>query len=150
MNGQTGKFVGEMPMDKKAYRKWQLIYTLIFTVVSFLMLLLISGFVEDFSALSPIGVIASVVLGFIISFAPMSALKKEINNVEFNKTAYNYMSDNAMELSLKQDRLVDRQVTRQAVQRNDFRQKNGFQGSQGPSGGRGGPVPPGRQGGRRR
>ena len=22
MNGQTGKFVGELPMDKKAYKKW--------------------------------------------------------------------------------------------------------------------------------
>ncbi len=29
MNGQTGKFVGNLPMDKKAKWKWQLIYTAI-------------------------------------------------------------------------------------------------------------------------
>lgn len=40
MNGQTGKFVGNLPMDKRAYWKWKLIYTAVFSVVTFGVLLL--------------------------------------------------------------------------------------------------------------
>ncbi|MCH5198234.1 MAG: hypothetical protein J1E34_04930 [Oscillospiraceae bacterium] len=123
MNGQTGKFVGEMPMDKKAYLKWKLIYTLVFSVLSFAMLFVISMFLDDFSALSVLGVLISIALGFIISIAPMNSLKKEINNVEFNKTAYNYIGDNSFILSVKQDRLVDKKVTRQRIEKPAPQQK---------------------------
>lgn len=140
MNGQTGKFVGEMPMDKKAYIKWKLIYTLLFSVLSFAVLFIISMFLDDFSAVSVLGVIASLVLGLVISIAPMSALKREIDNVEFNKTAYNYMSDNSFTLYVKNDRLVDKQVTRQRVQPSGG---SGAPARQGGSGVRGGPPHPG-------
>lgn len=40
MNGQTGKFVGNMPMDKEAYWKWRLIYTAVFGAASWLALYL--------------------------------------------------------------------------------------------------------------
>ena len=30
MNGQTGKFVGDLPLDKKAFWRWQAIFTGIF------------------------------------------------------------------------------------------------------------------------
>lgn len=35
MNGQTGKIVGDMPMDKRAYWKWRAIYTLAIGAVIF-------------------------------------------------------------------------------------------------------------------
>lgn len=35
MNGQSGKLVGNMPMDKGAYWKWHLIYTAIFAAVGY-------------------------------------------------------------------------------------------------------------------
>ena len=38
MNGQTGKFVGDMPVDKKLYWKWHLIYSAICAGVSWLIL----------------------------------------------------------------------------------------------------------------
>ena len=38
MNGQTGKFVGDMPVDKKLYWKWHLIYTAICAGLSWLVL----------------------------------------------------------------------------------------------------------------
>ncbi len=38
MNGQTGKFVGDMPVDKKLYWKWYLIYTAICAGLSWLVL----------------------------------------------------------------------------------------------------------------
>lgn len=44
MNGQTGKFVGNMPMDKKAYWKWRLIYTAVFGAASWLVLFLVGLF----------------------------------------------------------------------------------------------------------
>ena len=42
MNGQTGKFVGTMPMDKGAYWKWRLIYTLIAGAASWAALYVLS------------------------------------------------------------------------------------------------------------
>ena len=33
MNGQTGKFVGNLPMDRKLKFKWQLLYTGIFSLL---------------------------------------------------------------------------------------------------------------------
>ena len=38
MNGQTGKFVGDMPVDKNLYWKWHLIYTAIAAGISWLVL----------------------------------------------------------------------------------------------------------------
>lgn len=35
MNGQSGKFVGNMPMDKGAYWKWHLIYTALFGAIAY-------------------------------------------------------------------------------------------------------------------
>ena len=35
MNGQTGKFVGDLPVDKGAYWKWRMIFTAIFAVLGF-------------------------------------------------------------------------------------------------------------------
>lgn len=38
MNGQTGKFVGDLPVDKGAYKKYFATYTGIFTVIAFFIL----------------------------------------------------------------------------------------------------------------
>jgi hypothetical protein len=35
MNGQTGKFVGNLPVDKGAYWRWFGIFTVIGTVVAY-------------------------------------------------------------------------------------------------------------------
>ena len=44
MNGQTGKFVGNMPMDKGAYWKWRLIYTGVLGAAAWIVLYLVSNF----------------------------------------------------------------------------------------------------------
>ncbi|MBQ7639046.1 MAG: hypothetical protein IJS90_09115, partial [Clostridia bacterium] len=75
MNGQTGKFVGEMPMDKKSYWLWKIIYTLAFSALSFVMMCFVSYFLENFSPFSVMGVLARIVLGYIIALAPMNSLK---------------------------------------------------------------------------
>ncbi len=41
MNGQTGKFVGDLPMDKKAYWRWWAIWSGILSVGSYLVILLL-------------------------------------------------------------------------------------------------------------
>jgi len=43
MNGQTGKFVGDLPIDKGLRWKWHGIYTLGFSALSFVLLLLLLG-----------------------------------------------------------------------------------------------------------
>ena len=46
MNGQTGKFVGNLPIDKKKYWSRFFVYTAIFSVVIFLIAFLISYFMQ--------------------------------------------------------------------------------------------------------
>ena len=41
MNGQTGKFVGNLPMDKGAYWRWWAIWTVILGAGASLVLLLL-------------------------------------------------------------------------------------------------------------
>ena len=43
MNGQTGKFVGNLPMDKGAYWKYKLLYTGIFALISLLVLFIVQS-----------------------------------------------------------------------------------------------------------
>lgn len=43
MNGQTGRFVGDLPIDKGLRWKWHAIYSLGFSAVSFVLLLLLLG-----------------------------------------------------------------------------------------------------------
>ena len=40
MNGQTGKFVGDMPVGKAEYWKWRLIYSAAFSAIAWLILFL--------------------------------------------------------------------------------------------------------------
>ena len=42
MNGQTGKFVGDLPVDKKAYVKYLAAFFALFTSLSLLGLFLLS------------------------------------------------------------------------------------------------------------
>jgi len=44
MNGQTGKFVGDLPLDKAAYWKWFAGLTAVFSIITFLITLLIYRF----------------------------------------------------------------------------------------------------------
>lgn len=40
MNGQTGKLVGDLPVDKGAYWRWRLLYTALFAAICYALLLL--------------------------------------------------------------------------------------------------------------
>jgi len=35
MNGQTGRFIGDLPLDKKAYWRWFGLLALVFFIVSY-------------------------------------------------------------------------------------------------------------------
>jgi hypothetical protein len=41
MNGQTGKFVGNLPVDKSALMKWRLGLTAVFSIIVYLIIYLI-------------------------------------------------------------------------------------------------------------
>ena len=43
MNGQTGNFIGNLPMDKGAYWKYKLLYTGIFALISLLVLFIVQS-----------------------------------------------------------------------------------------------------------
>ena len=124
MNGQTGKFVGQMPMDKGAYRKWQIIYTLIFAAV-ILGIEFIISLMTGFEAISVPGVIIAVVLGFLLAFIPLSSLKREIDNVSFSSEASDYMRGNSLRLSVKEDRFLREETQKTQIVRQPDQARSG-------------------------
>ena len=116
MNGQTGKFVGQMPMDKGAYWKWKLIYSAIAAAVIFGMEFVVSMF-ADFQPVSFFGVLAALALGFLLSFIPMASLKKEIDNVSFASEASDYMRRDSLYLSVNTDRFIREETNKTRIQR---------------------------------
>lgn len=83
MNGQSGKFVGDLPMDKGKYWLWHLIYTVIFAAVGLGICLLAS-------ALSPMWIVICIIGGFLLALIPMGILKGQIRNVHIQKSAVQY------------------------------------------------------------
>lgn len=43
MNGQTGKFVGNLPIDKKAYWKYHIFWTIVITVILFVIFMIVGN-----------------------------------------------------------------------------------------------------------
>ena len=111
MNGQTGKFVGKMPMDKKAYWLWRILYTLIFAAVFMGVTFLLSQFFS-FPPFHPLAVALCVLFGLLFSLIPMNGLKRQINNVEMHVFAGDYLKRDSFSLSMKQDIFVDRETNK--------------------------------------
>ncbi len=111
MNGQTGKFVGKMPMDKKAYWLWRVLYTLIFAAVFLGVTFLLSRFFS-FPPFHPLAVALCVLFGLLFSLIPMNGLKRQINNVEFSISAADYLRRDSFSLSVKQDVFLDKETNR--------------------------------------
>lgn len=107
MNGQTGKFVGELPMDTKVYWERRLLYGGIISLLLFLPALL---FLSVFSLLA-LPVILAV--GFFMGELPLLGDKRAIRNVEQKKTAFEYTGNEDLRLARAEDVFLNKTTTRQ-------------------------------------
>ena len=90
INGQSGKMVGELPIDKGLYSKYLCLGTLIPFVIIMLGMLFLGA-----SGITVKGALIAFVVSVIIGFVYVSILKSAMSNVHQNKAASRYMIDSS-------------------------------------------------------
>ncbi|MCR5774005.1 MAG: hypothetical protein K6G42_02850 [Lachnospiraceae bacterium] len=99
INGQTGKMVGSLPVDKGLYWK----FFAIATVISMIVLQVFCYFMDGFNLTGEaIALVIAVVIGFIY----VSVLKGAMNTVHIQKSAEEYFVDGSFETGRKVDRFT--------------------------------------------
>ena len=111
MNGQTGRLVGDLPVDKKKYWTWFAGITAVMMAV-FCMI----WFLFNQGASMPIGAAAGLVLSMVTAFAVCSSFKNEMKTARLRDTAQMYIAQNGLTLTGKEDRFLRVTQTRQRVQ----------------------------------
>ena len=100
INGQTGKMVGSLPVDKGKY----MMHLIIAIVLS--LAVLFAGAYFLLGGISTGAVIGCVVAAIIIGFIYVSILKGGMNTIAVKKTAENYVNQNSVRVEHTRDRFM--------------------------------------------
>lgn len=99
INGQTGKMVGALPVDKGLWRKYLLLGSLVGFILMQLVLALVGGF-------SGTGEVIALILAFVIGFIYVSILKGAMNTIAAQSGAMSYLKDNTVSMGAHVDRFL--------------------------------------------
>ena len=110
MNGQTGKLVGDLPVDKKKY--W-ITFFAIGGILALLSALLI--FLTQASDATAKAALIAVAASFLVSLLVCSILKSGMKNVHVGSEAENYISK-ALDLTGKQDQFTHMTTTKTKIE----------------------------------
>jgi hypothetical protein len=119
MNGQTGKFVGNLPLDKAAANKALLIRTAILTPIFFVICLLCKFYEDNLSNPYVVWAIASLVISFILSLIVNSAIISKLKSVRPNNQAAEYIVQGSMHVTRQTDNYLYTKVDRVRRQTNN-------------------------------
>lgn len=109
MNGQTGKMVGELPMDKlKAF-----ITTIIAYLIPFVIAVALSGGITGATTWSMVG--KYVLLPGVIALLTFLFFKSQLKNVRVAKTSNNYIVGKGLKLTFKRDQFTHSTETRRKL-----------------------------------
>lgn len=140
MNGQTGKFVGDLPMDKGVMWKQFFLTFAIAAVIVIVVALLATG--------SSMSVIAGIIVGFVIALIRILVMRGKLKSVHDAKVADAYVEGGGVHLTEHRDVFLYHTVTKtpKPKENNGGGHGGGHGGPGGPPGGFGGPggPPPGR------
>ena len=103
MNGQTGKFVGDLPVDKKKYWLLTLLFIAVFGLVTFGLSFLIE-------ALGNVFIIAIVALGG--GFITTGIMRSQLKSVRRKNSASDYVRDGSFKVTNSRDIFLYRKVDR--------------------------------------
>lgn len=104
MNGQTGKFVGDLPVDRKAYWKWFAIIAVIAFIVIAIGIFMFSG------QLNSNGTLGSAVGSVLSAFFGTGSMRSQLKSVRQNSGAAVYEKKNSMQLSDDRDIFLNQKV----------------------------------------
>lgn len=108
MNGQTGKFVGDLPLDQGLYRRYFAGIAVIAMVIFFLLINLFSFSTQG--SFDPTWILAAVVFGLLASWAITSGMKNQLKSVQSQRAASQYIENSSMKLADKNDLFLYRRV----------------------------------------
>lgn len=155
MNGQSGKFVGDLPMDKGLYYKYFALIAALSMIIFYLLISLIHyGLIDEEvyggEPLSFIYLPASLLFGVLTAFLMTGTMKSQLKSVAFKANASDYVRAGSMKLTEENDMFIYRQLTktpRADIKDNDHKGSGGLPGA-GFKGSRGGFTRTGFRGGR--
>lgn len=104
MNGQSGKFVGNLPVDKKAYWKWFIIIAVIAFIVIAIGIVVVNG------GMSGEGTFGSMIGSLISALFGTSGMRSQLRSVHQNSGASGYEKENSMELTDNRDIFLNEKV----------------------------------------
>lgn len=120
INGQSGKMVGSLPVDKGLYRKYLCLAALISMAVMQVLVYFMGG--HGFTVQGELIALAvSVLIGFLYA----GSLKSAMNNVSIKTAAANYVRDNSIRMGRSQDLFMYSKKNRTAKPRQQEAQNKG-------------------------
>lgn len=114
MNGQSGKLVGDLPCDKKAYWKYFGIYAVAF--IAFILVLFNLILSVDMTGIT--FAIVEVIIPALLAFIPVSIMKGKLKSI-VKPAAGNYVSKKGLVLSLKTDTFLRTTVEKKEIQKSN-------------------------------
>ena len=110
MNGQTGKFVGDLPIDKrKVITHFILSFVIAFAIAAAFILM---GFARPEAGFEVSRLAIALIIGLIAGFIVTGAEKSAMTSVRAVNSANEYANDNALKLSVKRDVFLYKNVSR--------------------------------------
>lgn len=95
INGQTGKMVGSLPIDKGKYYKYLIISSLISLVITEILSAIFFG--------DGIGAFIAFILAIVIGFLYAGSLKSAMNTIAVKTTAASYLNENSLKYGRAED-----------------------------------------------
>ena len=111
MNGQSGKFVGNLPIDKGRALAWHGGWTIAFTVICYFLLNYLQGRMDS-DILSSYYPIFSIVIGILLGICVIHSMIAEMRNVRMQHGAANYVRPGSMVVNSSYDRFLYSHVTK--------------------------------------
>ena len=109
MNGQTGKFVGNLPTDKGAYWKYYGIGAGVSAAIFNLIAWLAAG--ANFGASH---IIIAVIAALLVGFLPVGIMKSGMTTVRHKTEAQNYIKKDSLNLTVAEDLYLYKKVEKRA------------------------------------
>lgn len=113
MNGQSGKMVGDLPLDKKKYWTYYAGYAVAFIAIVFVLF----NFILNINMTGSAFLVAEILIPALVAFLPVGTMKAKLKSIG-TPTATNYMDKKGLTLTLKTDTFLRTTVEKRKVNNN--------------------------------
>ena len=110
MNGQTGKIVGDLPMDKSMYQKYFVTWLLGSAAALLLIQALYGLLVNGAIGLTVPGIVGALIISLLVTFLVTSGMKGQLKSVVKQARADSYEKANSLKMRTNRDTFLFKKV----------------------------------------